>query len=54
MQRNTALCLPDLPDPEQKPCTVAQDIEEALIDKIGLTLWGCLIDKLMEIKHESG
>lgn len=46
--RPTYLLLPDLEDPPPKPCTVAQDQEEYLISRIGLSKFGELCQMVME------
>jgi hypothetical protein len=38
--RPTWTLLEDLPDPAPKPCTVEQDQEDFLIEKIGLSKFG--------------
>lgn len=46
--RTTWTLLPDLPDLPVKPRDVEEEQEEALIDRIGLALWGELCQREME------
>ena len=44
--------LEDIPDPDPRPCTIEQEQEDYLIDRLGLRIWGELCQMEMEAEHE--
>ena len=51
VQRNTYLCIEDIPDTPNAPVDIEGEQEQALIERIGLAMWGHLQQREMEDDH---